>query len=196
MVRVIRATPGQVVTDDGYAYRWPQGGEQVDVLPHHLWLFDDSYERVEVETVDPPLVLPALTMLEVADDTRLIPVPADEVLDLSGAKVKKAVLPDPERVPDTRVVPEPVEETLRLPKAKTRPDKPEPMVLPDTLVVPEPADEVADLSHVDVPEPDLPEPEPLPATAVAPEVVPEPVVKVKVTDLWSPADVDLYERGG
>lgn len=89
--RLVRPEPTTVLTDDGYLYEWPQGGEALDVLEHHRrsLLAAKGAHLVEVDVEDQPVVLPALRPVEPLHLATVLPEsrPADD--DLTGATVKE-----------------------------------------------------------------------------------------------------------
>lgn len=142
VTRLVRPAAVTIVTEDGYRYEWPKGGEAVDVLPHHqkMLLSTKGAKLVDVEVVDQPVILPAF---QVTEPLVLATVPAPEPEpdpEMADAWVEPAHLPEPEPLPLATVLPSEPGPDPDLTGAWTAPPElPEPAVLPDVAVRPEPA---------------------------------------------------------
>lgn len=91
--RLVRPEPFALLTDDGYFYDWPTGGEAVDVLPQHrrMLLAAKGAHLVDVEVVDQPVILPTV----VASPVTLATVPPTERAvdgDLTDVQTEPAVI--------------------------------------------------------------------------------------------------------
>lgn len=92
--RLVRPEPYEVITEDGYRYVWPEGGEAVDVLEEHRrsLLSIRGAHLVEVEVVDEPGPLPFLQITVPVVPATVEPEPREPDVDLAGAYIDPATV--------------------------------------------------------------------------------------------------------
>lgn len=158
--RLVRPEPTTILTSDGYLYEWPEGGEAVDVLPHHrrLLLAAKGAKLVEVDVIDQPVVLPAVDVREPLTLTTVPPPEPTPDLDLSGAEVEPAEV----------ALPAPLEMATVLPQDR------------------EPDPDLSDRAPACTCTSESPAP--LQVVTVRYQELPNPALRPKVTHRWSEAD--------